>query len=185
MEIPGHEILRFQFLKVELRNQNWRQFIQSDNPVAAALLAKMGYNEIERRQVRIAYMRMLLRLRNKLDDAKIALIMSVADLYYRPEKEEEEAILRELREQYPEEGETIMELMPAWTKWAKEEGLQEGLQEGLREGMEKGRKEGRREGRQEERQAIIRKLLDKGHSPEEIADTLELPVDDVRKLGKH
>ena len=188
MEIPGHEILRFQFLKVELLNQNWRQFIQSDNPVAAALLAKMGYNEIERRQVRIAYMRMLLRLRNKLDDAKIALIMSVADLYYRPEKEEEEAILRELREQYPEEGETIMELMPAWTKWAKEEGLQEGLQEGLREGMEKGRKEGRREGRregrQEERQAIIRKLLDKGHSPEEIADTLELPVDEVRKLGK-
>jgi len=51
MEIPGHEILRFQFLKVELRNQNWRQFIQSDNPVAAALLAKMGYNERERRQV--------------------------------------------------------------------------------------------------------------------------------------
>ncbi|MFD0714784.1 hypothetical protein [Paenibacillus sp. GCM10027626] len=44
---------------------------------SAALLAKMGYNEKEKREVRIAYLRMILRLQNKLDDARLALIMSV------------------------------------------------------------------------------------------------------------
>lgn len=165
MTIPKHNILRFQFLKVELRNNHWRQFIESDNPVAAALLAKMGYNEKDRRELRIAYLRMILRLRAKLDDARLALIMSVADLYFRPDKEEEEAILRELKQLYPKEGEQIMELMPAWKKWGYEEGWEEG--------------------KEEERQLIIRKLLDKGFSPKDVADTLELPLDEVRKLHRN
>lgn len=68
-------------------------------------------------------MRMLFRLRNKLDDARLALIMSVADLYFKPTKqEEEEELLKELREQFPEEGEAMMELMPAWKRWGYEEG---------------------------------------------------------------
>lgn len=164
MAIPEHDIVRFQYLKVELRNNNWRTFIESDNPVAAALLAKMGYNKKEEREVRFAYLRMLLRLRKKLDDARLALIMSVADLYFKPDKEEDETMLRELSEQYPEEGETIMELMPAWKRW--------GYEEGIEEGIEKGKEE------------IIRKLLDKGFSPEKVAETIEIPVDEIRKLTK-
>ncbi|MFD0717709.1 Rpn family recombination-promoting nuclease/putative transposase [Paenibacillus sp. GCM10027626] len=174
MMIPQHNILYFQFLKVELRNKDWRQFIESDNPVAAALLAKMGYNEKEKREVRIAYLRMILRLQNKLDDARLALIMSVADLYFKPNKAEEEEILRELRIQYPEEGERIMELMPAWKKW--------GYDEGKDEGREEGREEGKEVGREEERRLIIRKLLEKGFTPEKVADTLELPLDEVKKV---
>src|SRR5690606_9578530 len=58
MLIPGLEILRFEFLKVELKRQDWRKFVKSDNPVAAALLGKMGYNKEEAREVRTAYLRM-------------------------------------------------------------------------------------------------------------------------------
>ena len=36
---------------VELKKMNWRDYIQSDNPVAAALLAKMGYSKDEKVQV--------------------------------------------------------------------------------------------------------------------------------------
>ena len=54
MGIPDHEIVRFKFLKVELRTLDWRRFIASENPVAAALLVKMGYNEMEKRQMRSA-----------------------------------------------------------------------------------------------------------------------------------
>lgn len=117
MQIPGHEIVRFRFLKVELRKQDWRTFVDSDNPVAAALLAKMGYNEREKRQVRLAYLRMLSRLGKRLDDARIALIMSVADLYFEPDPEQDEAMLQQLREQDPEGAEALMELMPAWKRW--------------------------------------------------------------------
>ncbi|MDG0808317.1 Rpn family recombination-promoting nuclease/putative transposase [Cohnella rhizosphaerae] len=45
MALPWHEIFRFRMLKLELGQQDWRRFIDSDNPVAAALLAKMGYNK--------------------------------------------------------------------------------------------------------------------------------------------
>lgn len=86
MVIPEHDILRFQFLTVELRSKHWRAFIGSDNPVAAALLVKMDYIKKERREVRIAYLRMLLRLQATLDNARMALIMSVADLYISPVK---------------------------------------------------------------------------------------------------
>ncbi|MFB5760573.1 hypothetical protein [Paenibacillus medicaginis] len=88
------------------------------------------------------------------------LIMSVADLYYRPAIGEDDVILSELREQCPEEGEEIMELMPIWKKI------------GYEEGKEKATKD------------IIRKLLDKGFDPEQVADALELPVDEVRKTTK-
>lgn len=173
MMIPEHDILQFRFLKVELRSTPWRSFIESDNPVAAALLAKMAYNKKEEREVRIAYLRMLFRLKKKLDNARLALIMSVADLYFKPNKEEEEkAILKELRELYPEEGEAIMELMPAWQRWGYEKGMEEGYEKGKEEGIEKGKED------------VIRKLLEKGFSPEKLAETIEVPVDEIRKLMK-
>ncbi|QJD87583.1 Rpn family recombination-promoting nuclease/putative transposase [Cohnella herbarum] len=169
MAIPDHEIVRFQFLKVELKKHNWRRFVDSDNPVAAALLAKMGYNKKEKREMRSAYLRMILRMRKKLDDAKMALIMSVADLYFEPDREQDEQVLRELLNQYPEEGDNIMELMPAWKRWGYEEGIEEGLEKG----------------KAEERKMTVRKLLAKGFSDEQIAETLEISLDEIKRLARH
>lgn len=44
--------------------------MDSDNPVAAALLSKTGYNQGEEKEVRFAYLRRMLRLRKTLDDAR-------------------------------------------------------------------------------------------------------------------
>ncbi|CAM4481178.1 Rpn family recombination-promoting nuclease/putative transposase [Paenibacillus macerans] len=162
MDIPGQEILHFQFLKVELQNHHWRKFVDSNNPVAAALLAKMGYNRGEEREMRLAYLRMILQLRKRLDSARIKLIMSFADLYFVPDPKQDEAMLYELTNQYPEEREAIMELMPAW----------------MRLGYEKGREEGV----QTERQNIALRLIAKGFSLEEVAETIKLPIEEVRKL---
>lgn len=172
MAVPGHTFLQFQFLKVELRRLPWRQFIDSDNPVAAALLAKMGYNQKEKRDVRFAYLRMLLKLHKRWDTARIELIMSVADLYFKPDPIQDERLLRQLSEEFPEEEEAIMDLMPAWKKWGYDAGREEGKVAGLEAG------------REEERQAIVRKLLSKGFTPEEVADTLELPLNEVRRLAE-
>lgn len=157
--------LRYRFLKVELKRHHWRRFIESDNPVAAALLAIMAYNKAEARDVRFAYLRMILRLRTKLDDARMALIMSVADLYFDPKQETDEALLRELHEQYPEEGVADMELMPAWKRW----GYEKGIEEGLKKGEEKAK------------QMFIRKMLAKGFTPEQVAETIEVPLEEVTK----
>lgn len=176
MAMPDHEIVRFKFLKVELRAMDWRRFIASDNPVAAALLAKMGYNEKEKREMRSAYLRMLLRLRYKLDDARMALLMSVADLYFEPNQAEDEKLLDEILKDYPEERVKMMELMPAWKRWGYEEGIQEGL--------EKGKAEGIAEGIAEERASIVRRMIAKGFTPGQVADTLEIPLVEVEKLRK-
>ncbi|WP_044647399.1 hypothetical protein [Paenibacillus terrae] len=68
---------------------------------------------------------MIFRLRQSWDNARLALIMSVADLYFKPDPVQEESILKELSEQYPEEGNAIMELMPVWKRWGYEEGREE------------------------------------------------------------
>ncbi|WP_458476142.1 Rpn family recombination-promoting nuclease/putative transposase [Paenibacillus sp. TH7-28] len=173
MDIPGQEILHFQFLKVELRNHHWRKFVDSNNPVAAALLAKMGYNKGEEKEMRFAYLRMLLQLTKKLDNARMKLIMSIADLYFVPDPKQDEAMLNELTNQYPKEGETIMELMPAWMRQGYEKGLEEGLEKGIEEVVK---------AVQTERQNIARRLFAKGFSLEEVAETIKLPIEEVRKL---
>lgn len=172
MVIPEHQILRFQFLKVELRKQNWRRFIDSDNAVAAALLAKMGYTTREAREVRREFLRMFMKLKTRLDQGRLALIMSVADLYFKPDRAQDEEIIKELMIQYPEEGEAIMELMPAWKRWGYEEGIAEGIEQGIEKGMEKGIEQGQAE--------IIRKLLLHGFTPEAVSKAVELSVERLR-----
>ena len=180
MVIPGREIVRFHYWKVELRRHTWRRFVDSDNPVAAALLAKMGYNEKEKKEMRLAYLRMLLRLRRKLDDARMALLMSVADLYFKPDLEQDERMLRELLHDYREEGEAIMELMPAWART----GYEKGIEEGLLKGKDAGIAEGKAEGIAEERRLTVRKMLVKGLAAEQVADMLDLTLEEVKTLSK-
>jgi len=185
ISFPLGEIIRFRYFKLNLRKLNWRKFIDSGNPVAAALLAKMGYNRGERRELRTAYLRMLFRLKDKQNDAKMALIMSVADLYFKPIEEEDRSILKEFRDNREMEEEAIMELMPAWKRWGLEEGLQKGREEGRVEGRVEGRKEGQEQGvvlgRDEERRTIALRMLGRGIKPEEIADLLQVPEEQVRR----
>lgn len=54
--------------------------------------------------------------------------------------------------------------------------------EGRKEGRNEGRNEGRHEGKNAERIRIIRKKLEKGMSAEQIAELLELPLEEVMKL---
>lgn len=186
--LPYQEILRFQFLQVKLKSKNWRDYVNSDNPVAAALLGKMSYNKKESRQLRTAYLRMLLRLQGRLDTARLALIMSVADLYYPSTPVEDEGILQEIVEQNMEEGAILMELMPAWKRWGYEEGIEQGLlkglERGIEQGIEQGLEEGKKEGQLLARLEVAEKLLQLGLEPEAIAKATELTLEEIRALRK-
>lgn len=41
IRFPFFHVLSFQFLTLTLKKLKWREFIRSDNPIAAALLYKM------------------------------------------------------------------------------------------------------------------------------------------------
>lgn len=58
---------------------NWREFLYQDNPIAAALLCKMGYQEEERVQVKIEFLRMISRM--ELNPAKRDLIFGFFESY--------------------------------------------------------------------------------------------------------
>src|SRR5699024_2557319 len=62
IEALGDEVLRFKYRTIHLRKLSWRTFIKQENPVAAALLSKMGYHENERVKVKVEFLRMLTRL---------------------------------------------------------------------------------------------------------------------------
>ena len=53
MDFPFMSVLNFHFLTLELKKHNWRSFIRSNNPVAAALLSKMNYQPKEKVQVKL------------------------------------------------------------------------------------------------------------------------------------
>ncbi|MBI2877053.1 MAG: flagellar assembly protein H [Candidatus Tectomicrobia bacterium] len=125
----GFEVLRFRFRVVQLNRLNWRDFLDRENPVACALMARMRIAPPERPKVKAQCLRLLLQLR--LDQAKKGLLSGYVDSYLRLSQAEKQEYEAELAEFAREEREEIMEITTSW----KEEGLQEGLQRGLLEGL--------------------------------------------------
>ncbi|QGQ93574.1 transposase [Paenibacillus psychroresistens] len=130
MRLPFIEILSFQFFKLELRKKNWRDFIEQDNPVAAALLSKMGYTKEDRVQVKKEFLRMLVRLH--LDPARMRLISGFFDTYLKLDDIEEIQLQKEIAMLEPHEEEKIMDLRTNWEKTAELNGELKGEQKILK-----------------------------------------------------
>ena len=128
IEFPFLKVLRFRFYTLELKKRPWREYIQSDNPVAAALLSKMGYRAEERVQVKLEFMRMLTRLR--LDPARMTLLAGFFETYLKLNADEEQAFENELRKLNAEEVQKMMEITTSWHEKGRAEGEAEGIIKG-------------------------------------------------------
>jgi hypothetical protein len=128
VEFPDHKALEFNFKVIQLNRLNWRDFLKQENPIASALMAKMGFKDEERVQVKKECLRMIVRL--KLDPAKTHLLSSFVDSYLRLKDEEQKQFDAEMKALPKKEREGVMELTTSW----KEEGIQIGLQQGLQQG---------------------------------------------------
>src|SRR4051794_20192939 len=84
---PDLDVLQFRFRVVQLKKLHWRDFLRHRNPVASALMAKMGFEPRERVQVKLECLRMLATFR--LSPAKQRLISGFVDTYLRLNKKEE------------------------------------------------------------------------------------------------
>ncbi len=125
---PDRTVLDFRFRVIQLNRLNWRDFLRSQNPVAAALMAKMRIAPADRPRVKLECLRLLATLR--LDSARTQLISGFIDSYLRLNARERRIFDRELAAITPSEQEATMEIMTSW----KEEGLAEGRHQGLTEG---------------------------------------------------
>ncbi len=118
---------------------SWRDYIRSDNPAVAALLSSMGYNEGEKIQLKLEFLRMLMRL--ELDPAKLELLNVFFDAYLPMTPEEERQVWREVEAMSSKEENKIMEWKTHFQRYAMEEGIEIGMEKGLEQGFEKGKME--------------------------------------------
>ncbi len=114
------QVLDFRFLILELRKHNWRNYIRSNNPVAAALLSKMGYQEKERVQVKLEFLRMLVRM--ELDPARMTLLTGFFETYLKLNEEEKKQLEAEIGKIDTKEAEKMMEITTSWERKGRVEG---------------------------------------------------------------
>lgn len=167
--IAGFDVLCFRFRSIQLNRLSWRDFNETQNPVACALMAKMGVAPEDRGRVKWACYRLLATLR--LDPARTSLIGGFIDTYLRLDEVQEREFQRELAQAAPAEREAIVELSNPW----------------IRQGEQQGLEKGRQEGRQKEAVNLVTRLLTKRLgtlSPERTDAVSRLSVEQLEALAE-
>ena len=164
LELPFLSVLNFHFLTLELKKQPWRNYIRGSNPVAAALLSQMGYQEKERVQVKLEFLRMLVRM--ELDPARMTLLTGFFETYLRLNEVEERKLEEAMGKIDEKEARKMIEITTSWEE----------------KGRVKGKTEGKVEGELAARRAVVRKMLQRGMTLKEIAEITELSADEILRV---
>ncbi|MBC6433714.1 DUF4351 domain-containing protein [Nostoc sp. HG1] len=112
MEFPDKNVLEFNYGVVQLNQLNWRDFLQQENPVASALMAKMNIAPSERPRVKAECLRLLATLR--LDPARMKMIGGFVDTYLKLNAAEEEIFQTEIAKFEVAKQEVVMEIVTSW-----------------------------------------------------------------------
>lgn len=112
---------------------NWREYLQSENPVAAALLSKMNYTDEEKVQVKKEFLRMIVKM--ELNPARARFILGFFERYITLNEREEETLMKEIKRM--DESKDIMHLPISWEEKGIEKGIEEGIEKGIETGIEK------------------------------------------------
>ena len=128
---PDGEVLRFKYRVVQLNRLPWRRFVNSDNPVGSALMAKMKIAERDRPKVKAECLRLMVTL--KLDRARMRLIASFVDAYLNLNAAEDQRFNRKLAEAklLPEQREEVVEIVTSWERKGMEKGFEIGVEQGI------------------------------------------------------
>lgn len=120
LDFPDRRTLDFQYQTVQLNQLNWRDFLRQQNPVAAALMAKMNINKRDRPIVKAECLRLLVTL--QLDPAKMQLISGFVDTYLNLNPQEETIFQEQLNTMELGQQEQIMEITTSWQRKGRLEG---------------------------------------------------------------
>ncbi|KOP23907.1 flagellar assembly protein H [Hapalosiphon sp. MRB220] len=112
VEFPDKTVLEFNYGVVQLNQLNWRDFLQQENPVASALMAKMNIAPSERPRVKAECLRLLATLR--LDPARMKMISGFVDTYLKLNAAEAEIFQTEIAKFEPVKQEVVMEIVTSW-----------------------------------------------------------------------
>jgi hypothetical protein len=127
---PDLTVIDFRFRAIQLNRLDWKEFAEKDNPVASALMTRMRIAAQDRPKVKLACIRMMLRL--TLTDAQRALIKEFIDAYLQLTATERVEFEQEAAKLAPPEKERLMTIMNEWEQVGLEKGLEKGLAPFLR-----------------------------------------------------
>jgi predicted transposase/invertase (TIGR01784 family) len=169
VKFDDFKVMEFNFQAVQLNRLNWRDFLNHQNPVAAALMAKMRIDEADRPQFKVECLRLLATLR--LDPARTKLISGFVDTYLRLNVREEKVFQEAVGTLEETEQKGIMQIVTSW--------MEQGIAEGRTEGISVGRTE-------EARSLILRQLSRRaGILPSEVRSQVQsLPLPQLESLGE-
>ncbi|QOR84583.1 Rpn family recombination-promoting nuclease/putative transposase [Geobacillus stearothermophilus] len=180
VQFPFLTVLDFRYLTMELRKLPWRAYIRHDNPVAAALLSKMGYNEEEKVEVKKEFLRMLVRL--ELDEAKQRLLFGFFETYLRLSEAEEVKLRNEVSQMETKEAKQVMELIVSYEQRGMEKGIEKGIEQGVKQGIKQGIKQGRQQGIEEGKLDVVKRMLAKGYDVDTIHELTGLPMEKIERM---
>jgi Putative transposase, YhgA-like len=149
---PSLNVLNFNFASIQLNQLSWRDYLTQQNPVAAALMAKMNIAVEERPQVKAECLRLLITLR--LDPARMQLISGFVDVYLRLNERENQIFEATADRMGLLQEERYMEIVTSWEQ----------------------------EGAQKASTKIAMNLLRRGMTIEETVEITGLTVERVREL---
>lgn len=172
MDFPFLHVLDFNYMIVQLNKENWRKYLRQDNPVAAALLSKMGYNDDEKVEIKVEFLNMILKL--QLDPARLSLIMGFFDTYLNLSPEEEEKVLERVKAMSARDADKVMEIMNSYER--------RGWEQGIKEGKLESKQEGKQEGKQEAIRMVVKRMREKGKTVQEISELIGLELEEIEKL---
>jgi predicted transposase YdaD len=127
VQFPDKVVLEFNYAVIQLNRLNWREFLQHQNPVASALMAKMNIASEDRPRVKLECLRLLATL--QLDPARMKLISGFIDTYLSLNAAEEELFRVQIDRISSVEQEVVMEIVTSWMQQGLQQGLQQGRQE--------------------------------------------------------
>jgi predicted transposase YdaD len=184
VKLSDFVVNEFQYHAIQLNRLDWRDYLHSDNPVAAALMAKMNVAPKDRPRVKLECLKTIAMKR--LDPAKTRLLLYIVDSYLPLRGGQQEEFEERLEEAGMVEKEAVMDMTTSWERRGMEKGLAKGLEEGRRKGRELGLEQGRQEGRQALAEVVLAFLHRQvGALPEEQAHRVsDLPMEGLENLSK-
>ena len=137
LSLAGKKFMRFEYHLVKLKNLDYRQFLESNNPLAYGLMAKMEYNRKDRARLKADFLRWILAC--PTDPARQSLLVEFVETYVAL-ADHEQAEFQQFAAQRPR----------IYTGATDDHDLRAKGHRGRKAEGDRGRKEGRDRGRKEE-----------------------------------
>ena len=126
--VPPEEVLHFRYQVVQLKQLDWRAYLNTTNPVAVALMARMHIAQRDRWRVKAAAVRLAVGLPISADAERLVVRFVARYLVLRPV--DDAAFRADVATYSQPEQERIMEIVTSWERQAHKAGRVKGRAEG-------------------------------------------------------